>query len=85
MRSGLAYLDSVRFVKIEFETPALADRAYLGMAQRGKVVCLPNDQFIVPEPALAWLESEGLSPVILQRMNQDDVTQTLRNSLAHPV
>ena len=75
----------MRFVKIEFQTQSQSDKAYLGMAQRGRVICLPNDQFIVAEAALDWLESEGLKPIILQRLNQDDVIQTIRNSRAHTV
>jgi hypothetical protein len=75
----------VRFVKIQFETAAIADRAYLGMAQRGRVICLPNDQFIVADAVLEWLQTNKFLPSILQRLNQDDLIQTLRNSLAHPV
>ena len=75
----------MRFAKIEFENAAIADRAYLEMAQRGKVICLPNDQFIVAEAAVEWIQAHGFSPIILLRLNQDDVVQTLRNSLAHPV
>jgi hypothetical protein len=55
------------------------------MAERGRVICLPDDQFIVAEAALAWLESEGYRPIVLQSLNRDDVIQARRNSLAHTV
>ena len=31
------------------------------MAQRGKVICLPNDQFIVAEAAVEWLQAHGFT------------------------
>ena len=64
----------MKFAKIEFETPVIADRAFVGMARRGKVICLANDQFIVPEPALEWLRTQGFTPVVLQWLNQADAS-----------
>jgi len=52
---------------------------------RAKVVVLREGVFIVPEPALEGLTAQGVSYTLLQWLNQDDVLQALRNTLAHPV
>ena len=70
----------MKFVKIAFDSRDVAIRAYHGLAQRGKVISLPEGQLIVPEPALQWLASERITPIILQWLNQDRVNHTLRNS-----
>ena len=75
----------MKFVKISFESEEATVKAYYEMAKRGKVISLAHDQFIVPEPALTWLKDHGIAPTILERLNQDDVVQALRDSLTHPV
>jgi hypothetical protein len=53
--------------------------------QRAKVVALRDGILIVPEPAIEWLASEQIPYTLMRWLNQDDVVQTLRNNLAHPV
>jgi hypothetical protein len=55
------------------------------MAQRGRVVGLRDQMFIVPEPALGWLTENSLPYKLVEYLNQDDVVQTLRNNLTHAV
>ena len=75
----------MKFAKIEFATDADAAKALHGLMQRCKVTVLRDHSFIVPNPALAWLDSQRIPYKLLQPLNQDDVVQTLRDHLAHPV
>jgi hypothetical protein len=51
--------------------------------QRGRITGLADGTFIVPNPALAWLQEQNIPCRVLRLLNQDDVLQTLRNSSAH--
>jgi len=75
----------MKFVKIQFEDRRVAAKALAGMAQRGRVVGLRDQTFIVPEPALGWLAEHSLGYKLVEHLNQDDVVQALRNHLAHTV
>ena len=75
----------MKFAKIQFESRDVCAKALHGMMQRGKIVGLRDQVFIVPVEALEWLTSEQLPYKLLEMMNHDDVVQTLRNNLAHPV
>ena len=75
----------MKFVKVEFPSEKDAGAALVGLMRRGKVTCLRDGTFILPLPALKWLEENHIPHSVLQRLNQDDVTQTLRDLLAHPV
>jgi len=75
----------MRFAKIEFASEADAAKALYGLMQRGKVTVLRDQSFIVPAPALNWLDEEEIPFKLVQQLNQDDVVQTLRDHLAHPV
>src|SRR5207302_727459 len=50
-------VQSMQMVKIRI--PDRGDRAkcLIELARRGRVICLPEDVFVVPEPALALLQS----------------------------
>ena len=75
----------MKFARISFASREVAVQAYYGLARRGKVISLPDGQFIVPEPAVAWLQSEDLPHQIHAWLNQDHVTQALRDTVAHKV
>ncbi len=75
----------MKFAKIKFASRDSSAKALHGLMQRGRVTVLRDQVFIVPAPALEWLASEQLPYTLLQMMNQDDVVQTLRDNLAHPV
>jgi hypothetical protein len=53
--------------------------------QRGKVTVLRDHSFIVPLPALDWLNGEKIPFKLLEHLNQDNVIETLRDHLACPV
>jgi hypothetical protein len=76
---------SVKFVRIKFASREEEMKAFHGLIQRARVISLRDDEFIVPAEALEWLKSQNLTPTVLASLNQDDVLQTVRNSLAHPV
>jgi len=75
----------VKFVKIKFASHEDEVKAFHGLIRRGRVISLRDDEFIVPAEALEWLKTQNLTPTVLATLNQDDVLQTVRNSLAHPV
>ncbi len=75
----------MRFAKIEFASDADAAKALHGIMQRGRITGLRDGTFIVPDLALAWLDSQHIPYKVVQHLNQDDVVQTLRDHLAHPV
>jgi hypothetical protein len=52
------------------------------LARRGRVICLPEDTFVVPEPALALLQSLNVQFVELGRGGLDYAEKALRDSLA---
>lgn len=75
----------MKFVRIKFTSREDEEKAFHGLIQRARVISLRDDEFIVPAEALDWLQSQNLTPTILASLNQDDVLQTVRDSLAHPV
>jgi hypothetical protein len=75
----------MKFAKIEFATESDAAKALYGLMQRGKVTVLRDHSFIVPLPALDWLNGEKIPFRLLEHLNQDHVIQTLRDHLACPV
>ena len=75
----------MKFARISFPTHEAAVRAYYELTRRGRVVSLPDGQFIVPEPAVAFLQTEGLAHEVHEWLHGDHVTQTLRNTPAHSV
>jgi len=75
----------VKFAKIQFESAEDRVRAVADLMPRAKVVVLRDGLFIVPEPALEGLAAQQVAFTVLQWLNQDDVLQALRNTLAHPV
>jgi hypothetical protein len=78
-------LIQMSFAKIKVESRETCAKALHGLMQRGKVTMLRDQTLIVPESALTWLNAERLPYTLLQMLHQDDVVQTLRDNLAHPV
>ena len=74
----------MKFARIKFESGEEEARAFHGMIRRGRVISLRDGEFIVPDAALDWLKGQNLTPTLVAWLNQDDVVQTVRNSLTHP-
>jgi hypothetical protein len=69
---------------VKIWVPERSDRvkSLVELARRGRVVCLPDDVFIVPEPALELLQSLGVNYQELGRGGFDSAEKALRDSLA---
>ena len=76
---------SMKYARISFPSRDVAVRAFHELAQHGRIVSLPDGQFIVPEPATAFLQDRGLSYRTHEWLSEDYVTQTLRNPAPNPV
>ncbi len=74
----------MKYVKVEFPSEDDAGTALVGLMRRGKVTCLRDGTFILPQPALKWLDEHRIPHTVVQELNHDDVTQALRDLLAHP-
>jgi len=70
---------SMKYARISFPSREVAVRAFHEMAQLGRIVSLPDGQFIIPEPAASFLQAQGFSYQTHEWMSEDYVTQTLRN------
>ena len=75
----------MKYARISFPSREVAVCAYHELARRGRIISLPDGQFIVPEPALRFLQTQGLAHQTHEWMHEDVVTQTLRNPAANPV
>jgi hypothetical protein len=69
---------------VKIQIPSREDRVkcLIELARRGRIVCLPDDVFIVPEPALELLHSLGVQVNELGRGGFDYAEKALRDSLA---
>jgi hypothetical protein len=76
---------TMQMVKIHI--PERSDRAKAldTLTLRGRVICLPDNIFIVPEPALEVLQSLTVSFKELERGGFDYAEKALRDSLAAQV
>ena len=60
------------------EGPASA-KGLVAVMKRGRVICLPNETYIVPGPALEVLDGMGVSYEVISEEGLDGVVQALRN------
>jgi hypothetical protein len=72
----------MQMVKIHIPDRADRAKALVEMGRRGRVICLPDDAFVVPEPALPVLHSLGVNYSELGRGGHDYAEKALRDSLA---
>jgi hypothetical protein len=72
----------VKFARIKFASDDEELKAFHGLIQLGRVISLRNDEFIVPVEAIDWLTSQNFTPMILAWLNQDEVLQISRSSVA---
>ena len=72
-------------VKIQIPERGQRAQSLVEMGKRGRVICLPNDTFIVPEPALDLLRSLGVNYLELGRGEHDYAEKALRDAAAAKV
>ena len=72
---------------VKIHIPERSDRAKAmeTLTLRGRVICLPDNHFIVPEPALEVLKSLSVVYQELERGGFDYAEKALRDSLAGEV
>jgi hypothetical protein len=71
----------MQMVKIQIPDKSERTKAFATLIRRGRVICLPADTFIVPEPALDVLKELGVNYVELGRGGHDYAQKALRDSL----
>jgi hypothetical protein len=74
----------MQMVKIRIVDGEKRAEALLPLMRRGRVVCFPDDVFIVPEPALALLQGMNVPFQELGRGGIDYAEKALRDSVAAP-
>jgi hypothetical protein len=72
----------MQMVRIQIPERANRAKALETLTVRGRVICLPENTFIVPEPALEVLTSLGVAYQELERGGFDYAEKALRDSLA---
>ena len=72
-------------VKIQIPDRKERGQALVEMSGRGRVICLPDNVFIVPEPALDLLKQSGVTYTELGRGGFDYAEKALRDSSAAQV
>lgn len=73
---------NVQMVKIQIPDRDDRARALEALTLRGRVTCLPDNQFFVPEPAPEVLDALGVTYAELSRGGCDHAEKALRDSLA---
>jgi hypothetical protein len=51
----------MQMVKIQIPDKQESAKAMVEMGRRGRVICLPDDVYIVPDPALTLLRTLGIT------------------------
>ena len=83
-RAGLVLNSSLEPTIRSDEAIPQRAKALLELIRRGRVICVPNDVFVVPEPALDVLRSLGVTFQEMGRGGIDYAEKALRDSLAAP-
>lgn len=69
-------------VKIQIENPKGRAKAMVQLARKGRIICLPDHVYVVPEPASDLLKEMGVAFAELGRGGLDYAEKTLRDSTA---
>lgn len=75
----------MNMVKIQIPDKAQSAKAMVEMGRRGRVICLPDDVYIVPDPALTFLQDLGITFHELGRGGFDYAQKALRDASAAEV
>ncbi|MBI3412194.1 MAG: hypothetical protein HY040_28010 [Planctomycetes bacterium] len=73
----------MQMVKIQIAERVGRAKALAELTLRGKVICLPDHVYVVPEPALEVLNEMSVTFVELGRGGLDYAEKTLRDSIAN--
>lgn len=72
----------MQMVKIRIPDADQSAKGMVEVGRRGRVICLPNDTYVVPEPALKLLKSLGIVFQEVGRGGFDYAEKTLRDAYA---
>ena len=75
----------MQMVKIQISDKRESAKAMGEMGRRGRVVCLPDDVYVVPEAALTLLQTLGITFQKLGRGGFDYAQKALRDASAAEV
>ena len=75
----------MQMVKIEFPDDNSRKQGFYELIQRVRVVCLPGDEFLLPEASLTILDERGIPYTVLERSGLDHALKALRDSAASPL
>jgi hypothetical protein len=75
----------MQMVKIQIPDKHESAKAMVEMGRRGRVICLPDEVYIVPDPALPLLQSLGITFQELGRGGFDYAQKALRDASAAEV
>jgi hypothetical protein len=65
--------------KIRVPETTESAKGLVAVMRRGRVICLPNETYIVPAPALQLLDEMGISYEVISEEGLDGVIQALRD------
>ncbi len=69
----------MQMVKIRFAEKDKA-RGLVELARRVKVICLPDDEYLIAQPNLSLLDKLGLAHEILGKEGFDSAIRKIRNT-----
>ena len=70
----------MQMVKVQIPDRSDRAKALVEAGRRGRIICLPDNVFIVPEPALALFQAEGITYQELGRGGFDYAEKALRDA-----
>ena len=75
----------MQMIKIQIPDKKQSTKALVEMGRRGRIICLANDVYVVPEPALELLHTLGVGFQELGRGGFDYAQKALRDASAAKV
>lgn len=75
----------MQMVKIRFPDDKSRAEGFYELMQRVRVVCLPEDEFVIPEAGLTILEDRDIPYRLVERSGWDYALKALRDSAATPL
>ena len=72
----------MKHFRIRMDDGESSGRGFYEIMRRGRIVCLRENQFIVPEPALTLLDELGVEYAVMGEDDPDAALRTVRDSVA---
>jgi hypothetical protein len=76
---------TMQMVKIRFPDDQSRTEGFYELMQRVRVVCLPEDEFMIPGVGLTILDQRAIPYRILEQSGLDHALKALRDSAATPL